>query len=172
MNPIKEARLNAGMSQKELAALSNMSTHAVLRYEQGLYENLSNNLLMTLSDHLGLSADEHKLMLQAYDNFRLETQRAAAPLMEHPSPIQINVDFHPFVAFREHITMRAVGKANRMRFCILLALNPAVVLNYESGKQGPMPALIKAGLTNAKLDKGYLEMLEIYGQIWHERYGC
>lgn len=171
-NPIKELRLERGMTQKELAELAGMTPHGLLRYEQGLYENLSNNLLTTISDHFGFTPEDHSLFIQQYDAFRLEIQRNASIYMDNPPPVQISPNHHPFETFRDHVTLRAVGTKSRIRFCILLAVNPAVVLNYDKGKQGPMPSLISEALKTANLDERYLEMLNIYGQLWHERYGC
>lgn len=168
-NPIKEARLARGLSQKALAASASMSTHALMRYEQGLYEHISPNLLQTLQSELQVSQEG---IIQDYVAFRLETQRAAASLFDPAPAATLEAAQHPFVGFREAITQRAVGSDARIRFCILLAINPAVVLNYDSGKQRAMPHLIKEALLNAGLDETYLSMLDIYGQIWFERYGC
>lgn len=170
-NPIKSARLARGLSQRGLANLASMSPHALLRYEQGLYEHISPALLETICLQFDLDA---ATVAHDYNVFRMETQRSAHEWMRDSdlTPIQISPDVHPFVSFREGVTLRAVGRTSRIRFCILLAINPAVVLNYDNGRQGPMPTLIREALINAGLKDEYLKKLDIYGQLWHERYGC
>lgn len=169
MNPIKQARIERGMTQRELAVFAGMTPHALLRYEQGLYEQISPNLLSCLEWEFNIKPEDLKA---DYAKFRHDQQIACAEHMQHPPRIQITAEKHPFTLFREGITRRAVGKDTRIGFCILLAINPAVVLNYDSGKQATMPHLIKDALLNAGLDEGYLKMLDNYGQIWFERYGC
>ena len=167
-NPIKRLRRERGLSQKGLADALDMSTHGLLRYEQGLYEHLSPKIL----EWIGENTNDRAYEECAYQEFRKHQQWIASQWVDNLPPIQINAEAHPFVTFREHITTRAVGTKSRIRFCILLAVNPAVVLNYDKGKQGPMPSLIKEALTNAGVDPEYLHRLDVYGQIWHERYGC
>lgn len=58
-----------------------------------------------------------------------------------------------------------------MAFCILLALNPAVVYTYDMGKQPTMPHLIREGLLNAGVGEAYLQGLMQLGEIWYERNG-
>lgn len=169
MNPIKEARLAKGLTQKALAQAAYMSPHALMRYEQGLFDHVSPNLLEAMQNELGVIPEGIE---KDYAAFRLAVQRDAHQYMEHPPRIHLDPSQHPFRAFREAVTMTAVGSKASIRFCILLALNHATVLNYDAGKQRTMPNAIREALVNAGLDANYLAMLETYCEIWHERYGC
>lgn len=165
-NIIKESRLALGVTQREVARLANMSPQAVMRYEQGLYENLSTKLCSAVADMANLSEAEVEVY---YASFRAETQRAAIRFLRNPPPLQIN-ETHPFRLFREGLTSGAVGNKSRMAFCILLAVHPATVAQYDEGKVKHMPSLIRRALEVGELDATYLKSLMEFGEIWYERH--
>ena len=168
---MKTIRLNAGKTQREVASETNMTTHAVLRYEQHLYEHLSPNLAKY---YASLSPDPRtnaQRIQEQYTAARLQIQFNAAEYFQSLPPLSIRAGEHPFLTFRKYITTRAVGKDSRMAFCILLALNPAVVYTYDMGKQPTMPSLIREGLLNAGVGEAYLQGLMQLGEIWYERNG-
>lgn len=165
---IKKLRLNAGKTQREVALATGMTTHAVLRYEQGLYEHLSPSLITYYAE---LAQDYPENIQIGYLNDRHLIQRNAAEYFTSLPPLTLRGTEHPFLSFRKHVTQRAVGKESRMSFCILLALNPAVVYTYDMGKQPTMPALIHQGLLYAGIGEVYLQGLMQLGEIWHERNG-
>lgn len=168
-NPIRSARLARGMTQKGLAKLADVTPHALLRYEQGLYEEISPNIINTIT-----LIDEEltpQNLNQQYQAFRLEKQQAACRHL-YPLPVvEANESEHPFKQFEDAVMTRMTGKPSRIGFCILLAINPAVVLNYDKGKQGPMPSLIRSALHNAGVYDSYIGVLDIYGQRWFENFG-
>lgn len=167
---IKRIRTNAGITQKEVARVTGMTSQAVLRYEQGLYEELSPKLLEYYGD---ISSDDspnrYENIAAQYQMDRMKIQRDASHAFNSLPPLRMVVGEHPFCTFRKAITSRAVGKDSRMAFCILLALNPAVVYTYDTGKQPTMPSLISQGLRNAGLNGDYLTGLEELGAIYYER---
>lgn len=165
---IKKLRLDRGLTQREVAQHTGMTTHAVLRYEQGLYEHLSPALANYYAE---LTDDSPENIQLAYLADRHCTQFNASEAFNSLPPLSIRAGGHPFLTFRRYITQRAVGKDSRMAFCILLALNPAVVYTYDMGKQPTMPALIKQGLLNAGVGEAYLQGLMQLGEIWYERNG-
>ena len=166
---IKTLRLTRGLTQREVAQHTGMTTHAVLRYEQGLYEHLSPALT---NYYATLIADATPEMIQrTYTQDRILKQQYAREYFQSLPPLSIRAGEHPFLTFRKYITTRAVGKDSRMAFCILLALNPAVVYTYDMGKQPTMPALIKQGLLHAGVGEAYLQGLMQLGEIWYERNG-
>ena len=168
MNPLKQTRLSAGMTQKAIASATDMSPHAILRYEQGLYDQLSPKLSLFCSQHLDILPSEVELR---YANFQLEKRRQAAQYFMPPPQLVMSHLEHPFVFFRNVITTRAVGKKTRIGFCVLLAMNPAVVLQYEKGQSPKMPHLIVGCLNDALVPGGLINDLSSYGEIWSERYG-
>ncbi len=168
MNIIKRTRLDLGITQREVAQLAEMSPQAVMRYEQGLYENLSDKLATTIGMLSGTPLIE---VNRQYGLDRIATQVAAWKYVAVPPPIHFTETLHPFLNFRQGITTAAVGNRSRMSFCILLACHPATVAEYDSGRVGNMPALIKRALVNADISAEYLKTLCEMGEIWYERYG-
>src|SRR6478735_12682537 len=130
INPLKETRLHAGMTQKYLATQTGMTPHAILRYEQGLYEDLSPKLSLFISEHLDMLPSQVE---KQYHDFQKQRRTLTSQFLTPFPHLVMNAHQHPFVYFRNDITMRAVGKKTRVGFCILLAMNPAVVIQYENG---------------------------------------
>jgi DNA-binding XRE family transcriptional regulator len=168
MNPLKQTRLKVGQTQKAIAQATDMTPHAILRYEQGLYDNLSPKLSLYCSHHLDILPSEVELR---YRNFQLNRRKESAQYFQPPPQLVMNAYEHPFVFYRNVITTRAVGKKTRIGFCVLLAMNPAVVLQYERGLQPGMPHLIAACLSDALVSAELILDLASYGEIWSERYG-
>ena len=165
INPIKTFRQLHNLTQRSLAEQAGMSPTAVLRYEQGLYQELSEKISGVFT-----SLDEEAANLpEAYRTWRkahqLEAKRYINPL---PNLMVISGE-HPFTTWRRTVTTRAVGKDSRVSFCILLAIHPGVVLEYEKGKQRHMPHLIKEALINAGASETYVKSLDDLGAIYHDR---
>jgi DNA-binding XRE family transcriptional regulator len=168
MNPLKQTRLSAGMTQKAIAAATDMTPHAILRYEQGLYDQLSPKLSLFCSQHLDILPSEVE---NQYHDFQITKRHNAAQFFMPPPQLVMNAHEHPFVFYRNVITLRAVGKKTRIGFCVLLAMNPAVVLQYEKGLAPKMPHLIVGCLNDAGVSGSLINDLSSYGEIWSERYG-
>ena len=168
MNIIKQTRLDLGITQREVAQLAGMSPQAVMRYEQSLYENLSDKLAAAISTISGVTLED---IYKQYVIDRTQQQVSAWRYVAIPPPIHFTDSVHPFLNFRQGITTAAVGNRSRMSFCILLAVHPATVAEYDSGRVSAMPALIKRALINADISAEYLKTLCEMGEIWYERYG-
>jgi DNA-binding XRE family transcriptional regulator len=168
MNPLKQARLASGLTQKNLAIETGMTPHAILRYEQGLYDALSPKLSLYASQHLQILPSEVE---QSYHEFQLERRRQSAQYFIPFPHLTLHPHEPPFIYFRNSITTRAVGKKTRIGFCILLAMNPAVVLQYERGLARHLPLLVSGALKDAGVSDGHIKDLDSYGEIWSERYG-
>lgn len=166
MNPIKELRRKHNLTQRSLAEQAGISPTAVLRYEQGLYEHVSMKIVNALSEYDEL---EGVVLPGRYDLWRFKTQRDAAKFFTPLPSLAVNLTEHPFTTFRRTITTRAVGKDSRISFCILLAIHPSVVLDYEAGKQEHMPNLIRNALFNAGLTLQYIDSLSQLGGVYYDR---
>lgn len=167
MKTFKSLRTERGITQHELAMRAGVSTQAVMRYEQGLYEGLSYSIARNLAIMTDTPVDE---VYKTYDLARNE-QQLNADLTKVP-PIRLLGDKHPFETFREDV-MKSKGKnPSRIAFCILLAIHPATVAEYDSGRVKHMPALIERALDNAGLDSEYLDTLKTLGEIWYERHSA
>lgn len=166
-NIIKRVRLERSITQREVADRADMSAQAVMRYEQGLYENLSDKLLIVIGNIADMACDD----IQAeYNTFRNWKQVSAGQYLQSPPPLYFTNTLHPFKNFRQRLTSGAVGNESRMAFCQLLAVHPATVAEYDEGKVKAMPALIERALLNAGLDQEYLRSLQELGEIWYERH--
>ncbi len=165
LSPIKEVRQRHGISQIELASLADMSAQAVMRYEQSVYDKISLKLAQALADleqcpvgEIEVRYDLHRHEVQVYANLTITP------------PLRIALGEHPFETFRKDV-MRAKGlKESRMAFCILLAIHPAVVSEYDSGRTRQMPALIDRALNNAGMPYALIETLNTFGELWYERH--
>lgn len=178
MNPIKQFRLQLGMTQTDLADLAGISQQGVLRYEQSLYEEPSSKLVTALAeamDYAGITPEydpsdpmtghTRNLLIGLYKTNRLEIQREAARYFSKYYPVMSHGMEHPFITWRTHI----LGTSSRMKFCILLAVHPAVVAEYEKGKRPYMPALLKDALVAAGVGNELLGELDHAGSIYYDR---
>jgi transcriptional regulator with XRE-family HTH domain len=167
-NPIRAARRSLNLTQRSLAEQAGISPTAVLRYEQGLYEEISDKIYRTLLEYEPL--DVSIVDLPAYYRaWRTHHQYEASKYFNPLPALAVLSDEHPFVTFRRSITTRAVGKDSRISFCILLAIHPSVVLDYEAGKQEHMPNLIQQALANAGVSARYINSLDQLGGVYYDR---
>lgn len=165
MNPIKALRRQHNITQRDLAEQAGISPTALLRYEQGIYENLSDKIAIALERY----NDENVDLYQAYKEWRFTYQYSASKYV-HPLPnLQVHPNEHPFTTWRKTVTTRAVGKDSRISFCILLAVHPSVVLDYEAAKQAHMPNLIAAALQKAGVPDNYISNLDALGKVYYDR---
>lgn len=158
MNPIRRARLENSLTQSELAYQCDMSRLAVIRYEQGLYQNISEKI----TEVLGVTQD-------SYSTWRIMQQESARPYMKPIPFVRTNPDGeHPIVQFRKIITQRAVGKSSQMSFCILLALHPGTVAQYEKCRLRKLPNAIRVALHNAGVSEAQIDELDTFGQFYYD----
>jgi hypothetical protein len=137
-----------------------MSALAVMRYEQGLYLNPSKKL----TNYLEVSETAY----QAWRTIHQESARIYFKPFPRPS-----LDFgqHPFVNLRQTISQRAVGTSSQMSFCVLLALHPSTVAEYEKGHLIKLPSAIRVALYNAGLSESQINELDELGRWYNERSG-
>jgi transcriptional regulator with XRE-family HTH domain len=69
---VKELRNKAGLSQRDLAELSNISNAEISRIETGNRQNISIKSIQALAPHLGVSI-EHLIHKAGYSNDRCDT---------------------------------------------------------------------------------------------------
>ena len=168
-NPIKRLRIKHNMTQAGFAELAGMSPTALLRYEQGIYETPSEKIVNAFHSLNDDDSDDPFLLSVQYHNWRMEVQKEASKYVNPLPSLAVLKDEHPFTTFRKAITTSAVGKDSRMSFCILLAIHPSVVLDYEKCKQPHMPALIHSALSNAGINEEYINSLDQLGVVYYER---
>lgn len=168
INPIRILRDRFYMTQRSLAEQAGMSPSAILRYEQGLYQEISEKICGVFKEKDSLDAYINDLPAY-YRAWRTNYQYKASKYT-HPLPnLQVRPNEHPFITWRKTLTTRAVGKDSRISFCILLAVHPSVVLDYENAKQAHMPKLIRDALLNAEVPATHLDNLDQLGVIYYDR---
>jgi len=168
-NPIKELRTQLALTQTELADLSGISQQGVLRYEQSLYEEPSEKLVDALVEleypRSPASQDTlRKWIIDRYKTDRVQIQQSAARLFQNPPLILINSHEHPFITWRS----KCLGTSSRMKFCILLAVHPGTVAEYEKGRRRYMPRQLREALLNAAVGKGTLDRLDHAGALYYD----
>lgn len=162
-NPLKFARESLGMSQKELADYAGMTPGAVLKYEQGLYEEPSVTLVEALNE-LQTFVVDYKTMSKAYSLWRNNHRLGADLKPLHMLALSFKNDSHPLVQYR-----RAVGLVSAQSFCVLLCLHPAVVRRYEGGKARNMPRQVKDALFLGGLSHTEISIIESHGHDYFDR---
>lgn len=135
-----------------------MSSLAVMRYEQGLYLNPSKKLI----DYLNVSVG-------AYQNWRTMHQESARIWFKPYPNLSLAFNQHPFVNLRQTISQRAVGSNSQMSFCVLLALHPSTVAEYEKGHLVKLPSAIRVALYNAGVSESQINDLDELGRWYNER---
>ena len=166
MNTIQLARHNCALTQAQLGYAANISAQAVLRYEQLLYEHISEKIVNALVDNYGLDGNE---LRSGYQQDRVEQRNLASTLVQPLPPITVSESEHPFVTWREKVGKTAVGNDSRVSFCILLAVHPGSVAAYEKGAIRSMPRSIKSALEQVIRDDEYVQKLEQFGEYWYDR---
>ena len=164
---LKLVRTNANLSQSQIAEMAGITPLAVLRYEQGLLENLSPKLAAVIAE---LADVPLAVVHDEYEDDRRIQRVSQTNIFRNPPSLELRPDEHPFETFRKLITRRAVGTESRMAFCKLLALHPAVVAEYDKGKCKHMPAMIKEALLAASCPEKFIETLDSYGEIYYDRH--
>lgn len=164
---MKTLREQKGLTQRQVAEATGMSPLAVLRYEQFIYEELSDKLAEFYAEEFPEETPNSVKAIYRFNRAQYQTNQCLRYCIPPPT-LLIRGGEHPFITWRRTITTRAVGKESRMSFCILLALHPAVVADYESGKLKTMPKQIRSVL-QLQIPIDYVNQLNSLGEIWHER---
>lgn len=166
-NLLKQLRHQLNLTQAELAKETGMSSAAIMKYEQGLYENPSPKLLSYLASQSETSVEK---ILLSYNEFQEHTRRYASRYLAHAYLAQTELlrlrtnNRHPFQTWRSDL----LNSSSRMKFCKLLAINPAVVLAYERGDSPKMPPMIRNALYTAGTPDTTVDALTRLGAEYHD----
>lgn len=173
----RDIRERHGVTQPELASLAGMTTHGVLRYEQGLYAKPSIKYLHALSEISEYSVQELEHSYRWHRNNRIyETTKLFSTILEVPDRreeilqtvlriAEVNNRLalpdkpsHPFAMFRTRLCAAVGEPLSQIHFCILTCIHPSYLDNFEKGKTARVPRhlseiLVNAGLTKADIDR-------------------
>jgi transcriptional regulator with XRE-family HTH domain len=168
-NPIKEARLDLNLTQHELASRAMMTPNALIKYEQGLYPEVSTKIITALAWALDQDLTSYSAVLsKAYKNWRVDKLLDARIFFRHNTEVRgLNPTggVNPFVCWRTH----HLHISSRLEFCKLLVLHPAVVQKYEQGEMRQMPESLYKTLLIVGVTKDSLDYLDILGERYYDR---
>jgi transcriptional regulator with XRE-family HTH domain len=166
VNPLKRARQNLGMSQAQLASKAQVSPQAILKYEQGLYQEPSKAILLALWN---VAEDKDVVLSLAaltkdYHEWRIIHQAAQRWLFCPLRGLSIRAGQHPFTSLR-----LAVGEGySQQGFAVLLAVHPATLQAYDGGRQRHMPSVIRDALANAGCRKNIIDEVDSFGALYYD----
>ena len=175
INPLKKWRTRLNLSQRDLAYRADVTPQAVLKYEQGLYQDPSPNIVSAIMkaavDH-GYPISYDKLVAD-YRDWRIVHQVAQRWVFDRVLTLPVKPNEHPFITFRERLynPQRVTNKGYSIQgFSVLLALHPATVSYYNSGRCREMPKAIHDGLVRAGCRENIIKELNELGCIYYDNH--
>lgn len=173
---IATLRREANLTQAELAKLAGVTRIAVLRYEQGIYSQLSDKLAKTLSDYHP-DRPHPRTIHSLYAADRKARRQVARNLLGVLPILRVSSDpcRSPFYNFRIDVmagsSYEGDSNESRMSFCNLLGLHPATVVDYERGLTRTMPAGIREALIEVGFNNEYVNDLASIQEAWLKSLG-
>lgn len=143
-HPLRLARLEAGLSQIELAKLAKVNRAAITAIEDGRTKRPSDAILAPLAVRLGISTKELQNKCETFVTAPLAVSvpPAVENLMLIP-PYTLNQYYKTFRQWRREIAKTPTALASMLR------INPAVVSRYEAGRLVGFPELLSRQLLEA-----------------------
>lgn len=172
---IGRLRREANLTQADLARLAGITRIAVLRYEQGIYSQLSDKLADTLSE-VHPDNPSPKTIHSLYAADRKAQRQVARNILGVLPVLRVSTDpcRSPFYNFRVDVMVGSSHRSSyegdlndsRMAFCNLLGLHPATVVDYERGVTKTMPVGIKEALIEVGFSEEYVADLGAIQEAW------
>ena len=143
-HPLRLARIEAGLSQVQLAKLAKVNRAAITAIEDGRTKRPSDAILSPLAIKLGISVDELRQRCENFIDAPLEIKipPAVENLMLIP-PYTLNQYYKTFSQWRREIAKTPTALASMLR------INPAVISRYEAGRLSGFPELLSRNLLEA-----------------------
>lgn len=143
-HPIRLARIQAGLSQVELARAAGVNRAAITAIEDGRTKRPDDRILGTLAARMDIPAAE---LAQQVEAFLTQPLSVAVPpavenLMLIP-PYTLSQYYKTFRDWRREIAKTPTALASMLR------VNPAVISRYEAGKLSGFPELLSRQLLEA-----------------------
>ena len=149
-HPWAKFRRAANMTQQQVANHLNIDRLSVLRYEQGMFGHLSDELLSSLSQ---IFKQDEALLVMEYRGYQREQRLAFAE--EHLAWRAVLKDYqgklHPLIYYRNYYEL------SRNALCKGLCLDYGPVSNYEMNKQRTIPAALVQASEDIRWDYTGLE---------------
>lgn len=171
VNPLKRIRTSLGISQKKLAELAQVTPQSVLKYEQGLYQEPSANIITALLSEAEEQGTPFSLteLYKDYADWRVTHQKAQQWIFDRIYSLPISADEHPFKTFRKKLYNPISPEGYSVQgFAVLLALHPATVTEYDSGRVRHMPSIIREALERAGCRTNIISDLDEFGGFYYD----
>lgn len=150
MHPWAGFRRNQNLTQAAVGATLNIDRLSVIRYEQGMFGHLNDDLLDALSELYRVESEVLVLEYREYQRLqRLQFKFDGNPSWRYVSNYQGRT--HPLKYYREALDL------SRNALCRGLCLDYGPVSNYEMNKQRSTPEAIKIASEDIGWDWTYLE---------------
>lgn len=143
-HPMRLARLEAGISQVQLAKLAGVNRAAVTAIEDGRTKTPSDTILAPLAVKLDIpvSVLKDRCITFSKEPLDIKAPPAVSNLMLIP-PYTLNQYYPNFTAWRREIAKTPTALASMLR------INPAVISRYEAGQLAGFPELLSRRLLEA-----------------------
>jgi transcriptional regulator with XRE-family HTH domain len=172
MNPYKFLRQRAGYTQKRFCDDFNFAKQTLISIEQGVYEDLSERMLIAMSEACGTAGLDmtgeleaeygDKSLATAYKTWRREERSNCDVRIVDYVPVETN-ELSPMHWFVKDTVGSVQGFAKQLK------VQTAILLSYIRGKQKEMPYPLREAL----VDAGYphVALLEKYQTEWNKERG-
>jgi transcriptional regulator with XRE-family HTH domain len=143
-HPVRLARLEAGLSQVDLARIAGVNRAAVTAIEDGRTKQPSEAILAPLALKLGTTIEDLRQRIASFLNepLAIEPPPAVANLMLIP-PYTLAQYYKTFKQWRLEIAKTPTALASMLR------INPAVISRYEGRQLVGFPELLSRQLLEA-----------------------
>jgi transcriptional regulator with XRE-family HTH domain len=143
-HPIRLARIQAGLSQVELARAAGVNRAAITAIEDGRTKRPDDRILGTLAARMDIPVAELAQQVEAFltQPLDLSVPPAVENLMLIP-PYTLGQYYKTFRDWRREIAKTPTALASMLR------VNPAVISRYEAGKLAGFPELLSRQLLEA-----------------------
>lgn len=172
INPLKSTRVFLGLSQAKLATLAKVSPGAILKYEQGLYQEPSLKILRTLravGEDLDYVVDV-KSITDEYHHWRLLHQASQRWLFEDIRTLSFNEHTHPFRTLRNTVGSESNRHGYTLQgFAVLLAIHPSTLQTYDGAKIKWMPSVIRSALLTAGCREQLIKEIDSKGAKYYSK---
>lgn len=151
-HPVRLRRIQAGLSQQQLASLAGVTRGTVAQIEEGRTRKLNAKVAYALAERTGESVDALLVAVdtwKALDTYNELSQRALNTLALPPTVVKL---YDSFQMWREDIAV------NRTAFSTLMRMPRSTLVSYESGRTTEFPKpLIEALATHMRCSDDYIE---------------
>lgn len=151
-HPVRLRRIQAGLSQQQLAVLAGVTRGTVAQIEEGRTRKLNAKVAHALVERTGESVE---VLLAAVDAWKAQdvmlelTQRGRNTLLLPPTVVKL---YDSFQMWREDVS------PNRTSFSTLMRMPRSTLVSYESGRTSEFPKPLIEGLaTHLRCSDEYIE---------------